>query len=164
MNNNLELELGELFTKNKITLATAESCTGGLIGHRITNVPGSSKYFERGVIVYSNDAKIALLKIPAETLERYGAVSPETARAMADGIKALAQTDLGLAVTGIAGPSGGTADKPVGLVYIALATAEGTESQEFRFEGTRDAIKAQTADAALEMVVEWLVERGRNSF
>ena len=159
MSNSLEQELGKHFTATKFTLATAESCTGGLIGHRITNIPGSSEYFERGVIVYSNDAKIELLNVPPETLEHYGAVSTQTALAMADGIKALANTELGLAVTGIAGPSGGTPDKPVGLVYIALATNDGTECNEYKFQGTRDEIKTQSADAALEMVVDYLVKR-----
>ena len=158
MTNNLEQQLGELLIKNKFHIATAESCTGGLIAHRITNVPGSSEYFERGVIVYSNEAKMELLNVPSETLERYGAVSPETARAMADSIKALAKTELGLAVTGIAGPSGGTPDKPVGLVYIALAAPDGTECNEFRFKGTRAEIKDQTADAALRLLMDYLAK------
>jgi nicotinamide-nucleotide amidase len=116
----IEIELGELLIKRNLTLATAESCTGGLIADMITNVSGSSRYFERGVVTYSNESKIELLKVPLETIEKFGAVSEESATAMATGIKGLAGTDLGLAVTGIAGPSGGTPEKKNQLDWCIL--------------------------------------------
>jgi len=140
----------------KLTLATAESCTGGLIASRITNIPGSSEYFERGLITYSNKSKIELLKVAPEIIEEFGAVSSETAEAMAKGIKDLANTDLGLGVTGIAGPSGGTTEKPVGLVYIALASDRGVINRKFNFTGGRLEIKQQTAEAGLKIIVDYL--------
>jgi PncC family amidohydrolase len=152
----IEIELGELLIKRNLTLATAESCTGGLIADMITNVSGSSRYFERGVVTYSNESKIELLKVPLETIEKFGAVSEESATAMATGIKGLAGTDLGLAVTGIAGPSGGTPEKPVGLVYIALASENKVEAFKFNFQGTRLEIKLQTANTALEILINHL--------
>lgn len=152
----IEIELGELLIKRNLTLATAESCTGGLIADMITNVSGSSRYFERGVITYSNESKIELLKVPFETIENYGSVSEESATAMATGIKELAGTNLGLAVTGIAGPSGGTPEKPVGLVYIALASENKVEAFKFNFQGTRLEIKLQTANTALEILINHL--------
>ena len=154
--NILEEELGKLLKSHNLTIATAESCTGGLIANRITNIPGCSKYFERGVISYSNRSKTELLEIPIKTLEQFGAVSSETARAMAIGIRRIAKTDLGLAVTGIAGPSGGTPEKPVGLVYIALALEDKVEAHDFRFSGSRIEIKHQTTYASLGVVVEYL--------
>ncbi len=150
----LETELGKLLGARQLTIATAESCTGGLIANRITNIPGSSKYFECGVITYSNQSKIKLLNVPQNTIEQFGAVSPETALAMASGVKILAKTDLGLGVTGIAGPSGGTLEKPVGLVYIALASLETVEQFKFNFFGTRLEISHQSAQAALRIIVE----------
>jgi PncC family amidohydrolase len=153
-----EIMIGDLLDKRKLTIATAESCTGGLISHLITNVPGSSKYFERGLIVYSNDAKMELLNVQKETIEKYGAVSSETASEMAEGIKSSARTDLGLAVTGIAGPSGGTPDKPVGLVYIALAADQGINVQKFQFDGEREDVKIQTAETALAMLLDHLIK------
>jgi nicotinamide-nucleotide amidase len=152
----LETELSELLSSLNMTLATAESCTGGLIANRITNVSGSSRYFERGVITYSNESKIDLLDVPLETIERYGAVSSETAVAMANGVRNLAKTDLGLAVTGIAGPDGGTPEKPVGLVFIALARNDYTECKKLQFDGSRTEIKEKTANAALEIVIGFL--------
>ncbi|MCK5560726.1 MAG: CinA family protein [Thermoplasmata archaeon] len=154
----IEIELGELLIKRNLTLATAESCTGGFIADMITNVSGSSRYFERGVITYSNESKIELLKVPVETIEKFGAVSEESATAMATGIKELARTDLGLAVTGIAGPSGGTPEKPVGLLYIALASENKVEAFKFNFHGTRLEIKQQTANTALEIVINHLTQ------
>jgi len=152
----LEHQLGELLKMHKLTLATAESCTGGLIANRITNIPGSSDYFERGIITYSNESKIELLKVSRETIEKYGAVSSETAEAMAKGVLSLANTDLGLGVTGIAGPSGGTTEKPVGLVYIALASDRGVIHKKFNFTGNRLEIKQQTAEAGLKIIIEFL--------
>jgi PncC family amidohydrolase len=152
----LEVGLGELLISQNLTIATAESCTGGLIANRITNVSGSSRYFERGVISYSNESKVELLNVPVETLERFGAVSEETAQAMAKGIRSLARTDLGLAVTGIAGPTGGTTEKPVGLVFIALADENNVEVKKFQFNGNRTNIKMQTAKASLKFTIDFL--------
>ena len=149
----LEQELGEVLIARHLTIATAESCTGGLISNRITNISGSSNYFERGVITYSNRAKIELLNVPSVTIEQFGAVSPETATAMAVGVKELAHTDIGLGVTGIAGPTGGTPEKPVGLVYIGIFGNNKKETHEFNFKGSRIEIKNQTADAALKIIL-----------
>lgn len=152
----LEHELGDLLNSNQLTLSTAESCTGGLIAHRITNVSGSSKYFECGVISYSNSSKMDMLKVSEKTLEIFGAVSAEVAKAMAMGIRNVGNSDLGLAVTGIAGPTGGTINKPVGLVYIALSNEKKIIVKEFQFNGSRGEIKHQTSEAALEIVIEYL--------
>jgi PncC family amidohydrolase len=152
----LEAELGEALISSKVTISTAESCTGGLIAYRLTNVSGSSEYFKLGIITYSNQSKSKILKVPAETIERSGAVSEDTAKAMAEGIRELANTDLGLGVTGIAGPTGGTPDKPVGLVYIGLASAKNTEVHKFNFKGSRIDIKQQTSDEALKIILKFL--------
>lgn len=154
----LEETLGEALREKKATIAFAESCTGGLISHRITNVPGSSAYFERGIVAYSNQAKVDHLGVSEKILNDYGAVSSETAMAMASGIRNVASATFGLAVTGIAGPGGGTPEKPVGLVYIAIAGPDGTEVSNFRFGGDRADIKAKTAEAALK----WLVSKVNN--
>lgn len=153
----MEEIVGALLLQRKMTLSVAESCTGGLIGGRITNIPGSSAYFERGVVSYSNAAKTALLGVPAALIERHGAVSREAASAMAKGIRAQAKTDLGLAVTGIAGPTGGTPEKPVGLVYIALASPAEVTVDEHRFLGDRDQVRQRTAQTALDMVRRYLI-------
>jgi nicotinamide-nucleotide amidase len=153
----LEDIMGALLIQRTLTLAVAESCTGGMIGSRITNIAGSSEYFERGVVTYSNEAKTELLGVPAELIERRGAVSREVATAMALGIRERAGTDLGLAVTGIAGPGGGTPEKPVGLVYLALAWERGKKVDEHRFLGTRDQVRQRTAQAALDMVRRYLI-------
>ncbi len=149
----LEEVIGQLLVERKRTLALAESCTGGLIAHKLTNIPGSSEYFERGVVTYSNEAKISLLDVSPNIIEKHGAVSAETAVAMADGIRWIAQTSYGVAVTGIAGPTGGTPEKPVGLVYIALAS-EQTETQWKRcqFSGERLSVKTRAAHTALNML------------
>jgi nicotinamide-nucleotide amidase len=152
----LEAELGDALKRSKLSIATAESCTGGLIANRLTNVSGSSRYFELGVITYSNRSKMELLKVSLETLEKFGAVSDDTAKAMAVGIRELAKTDLGLGVTGIAGPTGGTPEKPIGLVYIGLASMDNTEVFKFNFEGTRTDIKEQTSDEALKIILKYL--------
>lgn len=153
----IEKEVGELLAKHNLTLAVAESCTGGLISHRITNVPGSSKYFEIGIVAYSNDAKVELLKVPKRVLKEHGAVSSQTAIAMAQGVRRVSRADLGLGITGIAGPAGGTEQKPVGLVYIALATERAVGYEEFRFKGERLEIKEKVADEALRILKEHLM-------
>lgn len=152
----LENRIGELLSQQRLTLAVAESCTGGLVGHRITNVSGSSAYFTGGVITYSNLAKERLLGVPHETLVEHGAVSEATALAMAQGARRLFATDLALSVTGIAGPTGGTPEKPVGLVFIGLA-AEGTDLWEKHlWKGQRGENKEQSAEAALALLLKYL--------
>ena len=146
----LEELAGRKLKEHGLTLAVAESCTGGLIGHRLTEVPGSSDYFLGGVISYSNEAKHDLLKVPTEVLAQKGAVSPETAREMAKGVRETFHAAVGLSVTGIAGPSGGSAAKPVGTVYIGLATGDGEDVWHYKFSGNRSQIKTLTAETALD--------------
>jgi nicotinamide-nucleotide amidase len=139
------------------TLAVAESCTGGLIAKRLTEVPGSSSYFMEGVVTYSNEAKTHLLGVPADMIKEYGAVSAEIAEEMAEGVKALAETDFGLAVTGIAGPGGGTEEKPVGLVFIALADDAHTEHRRLMIPGDRHLIRTRASQAALDLLRRRLI-------
>jgi nicotinamide-nucleotide amidase len=148
----LEQVLGQLLVERKKTIATAESCTGGLIGARLTNVPGSSGYFERGVVTYSNQSKVELLQVPAGIIEQYGAVSEQVAILMAQGVRKLAGTDYGLSVTGIAGPGGGTPQKPVGLVYIGFAHEGDALAQKFMFGEDRRTNRERAAQAALNLV------------
>lgn len=156
MDENLEKRLSEVLRSKNLKISLAESCTGGLISHRITNVSGSSDYFERGVIAYSNNSKTELLGVSKVILESFGAVSSETAKAMAEGVRRLSNTDLGLSVTGIAGPLGGTPKKPVGLVYIGLSSSKSTIVKEHRFQGSRDEVKEQSSEEALKMVLTHL--------
>jgi nicotinamide-nucleotide amidase len=157
----MEGVVGRLLTNQGLTVAVAESCTGGLIGHRLTQVPGSSGYFDRGIVCYSNGAKMELLGVPASLLEKHGAVSAPVAAAMANGIRERSGTNIGLSVTGIAGPDGGTATKPVGLVYIGLDGGEGeTITKEFRFHGDRHVIKQRSSQVALDVLRRWLLGRG----
>jgi nicotinamide-nucleotide amidase len=148
----IEAVLGALLVERSLRLAVAESCTGGLVTSRLTDIPGSSRYVLQSVVAYANEAKVAMLGVPQETLDRFGAVSEETARAMADGIRARAGSDLGIGVTGIAGPDGGSPEKPVGTVAVALAGLGATRSRMFRFVGDRDLVKFQASQAALDMV------------
>jgi len=148
----MEAAVGEALLRRGATLAVAESCTGGLIGHRLTNVAGSSRYFVSGITAYRNEIKRAVLGVRAETLERHGAVSVETAAEMAEGARRLAAATFGLATTGIAGPDGGTPDKPVGTVCIALAAAERTYSHRYQLWGNREWVKLLTSQVALDWV------------
>jgi PncC family amidohydrolase len=148
----IEEEIGDMLRKRGLSLATAESCTGGLVSHRITNVPGSSDYYKGGVIAYANEVKEKILQVGRGILEEKGAVSAECARAMAEGIRELLDSDIGIATTGIAGPTGGTPKKPVGLVYIALATKGYLYHERHIFYKDREGNKRKTADAALEML------------
>lgn len=158
----MEETVGVLLTERGLTLATAESCTGGLIGSRLTDVAGSSVYYRGGIVAYSNDLKQRLLEVRSTTLEQFGAVSEETAREMALGALVAANSDLAVATTGIAGPDGGTPEKPVGTVAIALAerTEQGNEvtSRLYAFPGARDWVKALTAQVALDTVRRRLVK------
>ncbi len=139
------------------TLAVAESCTGGLIAERLTSVPGSSVYFKEGVVAYSNDAKIRTLGVDSELILEHGAVSAEVAEAMAEGIKARADVDFGISVTGIAGPGGGTEEKPIGLVFIALADDAHTEHRRLRIPGDRHLIRWRSSQAALDLLRRRLI-------
>ena len=137
---------------NRATIATAESCTGGMLSERLTNVPGSSAYFRGGVISYSNDLKTEFVDVPGELIDSKGAVSSEVALAMAEGVRRRTGATLGLSVTGIAGPGGGTHAKPVGTVHIGLANEGGARERGFRFPGGRDRIRMQASQAALDMI------------
>ena len=148
----LEAVVGRLLLERGWTVSVAESCTGGLLGHRLTNIAGSSRYLERGVVVYSNRAKEELLGVPEPLLRAHGAVSAPVAEAMAAGICRASGSPCGLAVTGIAGPDGGSAEKPVGTVYVAAATPAGVEARRYRFAGDRAAVKWQSSQAALDML------------
>lgn len=151
-NDTLEAVVGKLLSERDLRIAVAESCTGGLISSRLTNVSGSSVYFERGVITYSNAAKVENLKIDEDMIDQYGAVSMEVARLMAEGVKAISGTDIGLAVTGIMGPGGATFNKPVGLVYIGYCDSKICTAREFKFGDDRILNKERTSQAALDML------------
>ncbi|GIL13782.1 MAG: hypothetical protein BroJett038_25020 [Chloroflexota bacterium] len=155
----LEARVGHALRAKGWTICTAESCTGGLITHRLTNIPGSSDYVLGGVVAYSNRAKQSLLHVRQGTLIAYGAVSEQTASEMALGARELFGADLAISVTGIAGPDGGSAEKPVGLTYIGLAGPDGLHTvQRHVWEGDREGIKAASAEAALQMVLDTLVK------
>ena len=145
--------LQELCLDRGLTVATAESCTGGLVASAITNVSGSSVYFRGGIVAYGNEAKLTLLDVPGELLEAHGAVSAQVARAMAVGARARLSVDLAVSVTGVAGPGGGSAAKPVGLTYVAVADATRVEVRRFNWSGDRLANKAASARAALELLL-----------
>ena len=155
-NKSMEGVVGEMLRKNYLTISVAESCTGGLIGNLLTNVPGSSSYFLGGMVVYSNQSKVDLLNVSQESIQTYGAVSDQTVREMAEGIKKRIKTDIGLAVTGIAGPDGGSEQKPVGTVHIGLAAEGETFSGRYRFWGTRKQVKLNTALMALDWIRRYL--------
>jgi len=147
----LETVVGDLLRERKLTIAVAESCTGGLLASRLTDVPGSSDYVERGVVCYSNRAKTELVGVPEAMIAEHGAVSEPVARAMAEGIRAVAGTNIGIGITGIAGPGGGSPEKPVGTVSVALILNEDVRVRTFQFVGGRDMVKFQAAQAALNM-------------
>ena len=153
----VEVAVGKLLLMRGKRLAVAESCTGGRIAARLTRVSGSSRYFESACVTYSNRSKERLLSVPRALLNEKGAVSPEVALAMADGIRRKEEVALGLAVTGIAGPDGGSDQKPVGLVYIALSDSDHSDAARFLFEGDREEIQSQAAEMALETVRRYLV-------
>ena len=154
----LEEVVVSLLAEKKLKLSVAESCTGGLICNKITNVPGASEVFDRGFIVYSNEAKMKLLGVPEQVLKEYGAVSSQTAKYMAQGALSNSLAHIALSVTGIAGPGGGSETKPVGLVYIGIATKDNSESFEFRFSGDRLRIKEMTSKAALNILRKKIID------
>jgi PncC family amidohydrolase len=156
----LEQQVAPLLRQLGLKVATAESCTGGLVGHLLTNVAGSSEYYFGGVISYDNTIKQNVLGVPASVLETVGAVSQETALAMAHGTRKLINTNIGISTTGIAGPGGGTPEKPVGLVYIALVDDQGYERCErYVWDSDRIGNKELSAQAALQMLLEYLQQR-----
>lgn len=152
-----------LFRDRCLTLSLAESCSGGLIAKRITDIPGSSSYFSEGLVTYSNAAKMRLLGVSAEVLNNCGAVSSECASAMAKGVRLASGSDLGLAVTGIAGPEGGVEDKPVGTVFISLAASDGCWIKRFQFSGNRDEVRTQVAWTAMDWLRRYLLKKGSAS-
>lgn len=149
----VEERVGHILRKMGKTIALAESCTGGLVGHLITQVPGSSDYLRGGVIAYSNDAKVQLLGVRRETLDQFGAVSEETAIEMAQGARKLFTADYAIAVTGIAGPSSDDSEKPVGLTWIATSSEATTQTESHQWHGDRGENKEQSAEAALRLVL-----------
>ncbi|MFC1903042.1 CinA family protein [Chloroflexota bacterium] len=153
----LEQEIGELLRQKELTLGVVESATGGLISHLITNIPGSTDYYKGSVTAYSNEAKINVVGVKAETINRYGAVSPQVAEEMAQGGRNILTADICLADTGIAGPTGATLGKPVGLFYIGLSHQNGTYSRKHIFHGNREQNKQLVAQAALGWLKEYLI-------
>ena len=148
----LETVIADLLKSRALTIATAESCSGGLLASRLTDVPGSSAYMQQGVVCYSNAAKTQWPGVPAALIEEYGAVSEPVAKAMAAGIRKAASTDIGVGITGIAGPGGGTPDKPVGTVAIAVSVLNEERVRTYQFFGARDLVKFQSSQAALNMI------------
>jgi len=149
----------DFLIKNNLTLATAESCTGGLLGDLITNIPGSSEYYKGGLIAYDNEIKIDILKIKRETMNIYGAVSSEVASEMAENIRDMMQVDIGIAITGIAGPGGGDSKKPVGLTYISLCSTDLPKTKEFIWHDNRRENKENSAVQALKILQKYLENR-----
>jgi len=149
-----EKVISSLFALNNSTLATAESCTGGMLGGRITSISGSSAYYLGGVIAYSNQVKILELGVSPAVLRRYGAVSEQTARQMAIGVRERFKADFGISITGIAGPGGGSDVKPVGTVFIGLASGSECLVRRFRFKGSRQKVREAACDAALSMLAK----------
>jgi len=156
MNTELEQQVGKKLREKGLSLAVAESCTGGLIGHRLTNIPGSSTYYMGSITAYAYNAKVRLLKVTWETLEAHGAVSDATVSEMALGVRRALGADIGVSVSGIAGPTGGTPEKPVGLVYFGLSSPQGTWTTHKVFKGSRIEVKEQAADFALGYVKDFL--------
>ncbi|MEK6222239.1 MAG: CinA family protein [Chloroflexota bacterium] len=159
MDTELENKAAKFLRSKGLRLAIAESCTGGLIGHRVTNIPGSSTFYMGSITAYAYEAKVRALGIKWRTLEKHGAVSDEVVGEMALGVRRALAADIGLSVSGIAGPGGGTEEKPVGLVYFGLSDAQGTLTTHKNFEGDRVKIKEQAADFALAYLLTHLAEK-----
>lgn len=152
----MEIEIGSLLTEKKLTISCAESCTGGLLTDRLTNVAGSSAYVKGAVVAYANEIKINLLRVKEETLKNFGAVSRQTAQELAENVRQILNTDVGVSITGIAGPTGGTAEKPLGTVYIGISGPNGDKVQKFRFNGSRKEVKEKAVEAALVLIQVYL--------
>jgi nicotinamide-nucleotide amidase len=159
----LEARVGKLLAAHSLTVVTAESCTGGLILHRLTNIPGSSNYVLGGFVTYSNEAKVKFAGVRPETLDQYGAVSEQTAAEMAHGARAAFGADVALSVTGIAGPGGGTDTKPIGLTYVGLSAPGADRVARYVWTGDRESNKAASADAALQLLYAYLTARTASS-
>ncbi len=157
----IEQLVGEQLTQRSLTIGLAESCTGGLTTHRLTHIPGSSRYVDRGIVTYSNGAKQELLGVPLRLLRQCGAVSGPVAKAMAQGIRKRSQVDLGVSITGIAGPGGGTKDKPVGLVFMAIDGPWGSQTQRYQFLGDRQEVQVRASQAALHLIRRYLLQHGK---
>ena len=155
---NLSTEIGKILREYHLSVAAAESCTGGLLSHILTGVSGSSEYFMGGIVAYSNRIKADILGVQPETLNHYGAVSSQTAAEMAKGIRKLFLTDIGLSTTGIAGPTGGTIEKPVGLVWIGISTCLSTKTEKYLFNGNRNQVKTSTVSHVLSNLLKNLQE------
>ncbi|MBI5930235.1 MAG: CinA family protein [Chloroflexi bacterium] len=153
----LEIEVGQRLREQNLTFAAAESCTGGLLLHRLTNVPGSSAYIAGGIVAYSNAAKHSLLGVQEHSLTVFGAVSEQVAVAMARGVRAALASQIGIGITGIAGPDGGTPEKPVGLTYIGFSTPDFSLVRRFVWDGDRVANKESSVQAALQMILDYLI-------
>ncbi len=156
MPNSLEIQVGQLLQERRLKLVVAESCTGGLLGSRITDVPGSSEYFQGGVVAYAYEAKADMLKVSWDTLNTKGAVSRETVLEMAKGVRSLMNADIAVSISGIAGPGGGTPEKPVGTTWIGLVAADGERAVVFQFPGNREENKAFAVEAALKLLLDYL--------
>lgn len=154
----IEYVLGNILCNNKLTISTAESCTGGMIAAKLISYPGISSSFLEGVVTYSNESKIKRLGVNKETLEKYGAVSKETAKEMVEGIAKESCSNISIATTGIAGPGGGTEEKPVGLVYIALHINNFTKVEKCNFQGSREEVRTSATNYALEMLKNELIK------
>ena len=154
----LEESIAKLLIANRLTVTTAESCTGGLLAGRLVNVSGVSEVFKEGYITYSNEAKEKLLGVAKETLAQFGAVSPQTAEEMARGCAAAAGADIGIGITGVAGPDGGTEEKPVGLVYIGCQVCGKSAVKEYHFKGNRNKIREASVSAALSLMRECILQ------
>jgi PncC family amidohydrolase len=160
MENSLEIQVGNLLQKRGLKLVLAESCTGGLLGSRITDVPGSSEYFLGSIVAYAYEAKAALLGVSWDTLNTKGAVSRETVLQMARGVRDALKANIAISVSGIAGPDGGTPEKPVGTTWIGLVAEEGEWAEMFQFSGNRQGNKVFAVDAALQLLLDYL--QGKN--
>lgn len=155
----LEEKVANILKERSLTIATAESCTGGLIANRLTNIDGASKYFMTGFVTYSNESKSKFLNVPDGLIVEKGAVSHEVAYKMAEGVRNITGVDIGISSTGIAGPSGGTKEKPVGTVYVGISVKEGTFVRKLFLKGSRLKIKKQTSDEVLNLIMDYLEGR-----
>ena len=145
----MEIEIGALLKEKNFTISCAESCTGGLLTDKLTNVPGASAYVKGAIVSYTNEIKISALHVNEETLNKFGAVSEQTAREMAVNVRQIMNTDIGISITGIAGPAGGTAETPLGLIYVGVSGSNGDRVQKFKFSGDRVEIKNKAVEVAL---------------
>ena len=152
------MKIGELLTEKNLTVACAESCTGGFLTSRLTDVAGSSAYVKGAVVSYTDEIKMNVLHVQADTLENFGAVSEQTAREMAANVRQILNANIGVSVTGFAGPGGGTPENPVGTVYIGISCSDGVKVQKFNFGGTRTEIKEKAVDAALNLIKIYIAQ------